>query len=267
MPTTEEEKYNIFVPVDVFDSVSKSEQAEDGEWYVRGFAATPDLDMQGDIVLPEGIDIGYFSTKGFINYEHKQDAEYIIGVPTDNCYVDLEKGLFVEARLMKENKYAQSMWSLANMIKKSGIDRNLGFSIEGAVKSRSDYDKRVIEGVMVKNVALTTHPANPNATWETLVKAWETGYATTPDEQTGAAAFRKEHLAPEVTNLTNAVRTISKLNVMPKEDKDYVIKEAAKSFDNEPSLDVSAVMLQLSRGISFNQAQDFIVRSRKEKNE
>jgi len=54
---------------------------------------------------------------------------------------------------------------------------------------------------------------------------------------------------------------------MPKEDKDYVIKEAAKSFDNEPSLDVSAVMLQLSRGISFNQAQDFIVRSRKEKNE
>ncbi|MCC9083669.1 hypothetical protein LOS22_14605 [Enterococcus faecium] len=48
-----QEKYNIFVPIDVAGSVEKSEQANDGEWYVQGYATTPDLDLQGDIILPQ----------------------------------------------------------------------------------------------------------------------------------------------------------------------------------------------------------------------
>lgn len=259
-----QEKYNIFVPIDVAGSVEKSEQANDGEWYVQGYATTPDLDLQGDIILPQGIDISYFVTKGWVNYEHKQDAEYIIGVPTDNCYVDLNKGLFVEAKLMKESKYAQSMWQLANTIQKSGISRQLGFSIEGAVTSRNARDNRIIEGVAIRNVALTTHPANPQATWETLVKSWTTGYGITPETQTDAGALRRKMLKEDITNLTYAVQTVAKLYGKKPEDKEFILREVAKSFDQETSEpELSAFMLQLTRGVSLQEANNFI-ESRKE---
>lgn len=259
-----QEKYNIFVPIDVAGSVEKSEQANDGEWYVQGYATTPDLDLQGDIILPQGIDISYFVTKGWVNYEHKQDAEYIIGVPTDNCYVDLNKGLFVEAKLMKESKYAQSMWQLANTIQKSGISRQLGFSIEGAVTSRNARDNRIIEGVAIRNVALTTHPANPQATWETLVKSWTTGYGITPETQTDAGALRREMFKEDITNLTYAVKTVAKLYSKKPEDKEFILREVAKSFDQETSEpELSAFMLQLTRGVSLQEANNFI-ESRKE---
>lgn len=264
MNGTNETKYSIFVPVDIQGSVNKSE--EDGEWYVRGYATTPDLDLQDDIILPNGIDMNYFLTKGWINYEHKQDAEYIIGVPTDKCYVDIDKGLFVEAKLMKDNKYARSMWELANTIKKSGINRQLGFSIEGAVTSRNSRDRRIIEGVSVRNIALTTHPANPNATWDTVVKSWTTGHGTTPDTQVDAGALRREMFSNDIEHLTYAVKTVAKMYNMENEDKEFVLREVAKSLDSEnPNMDYSVIMLQLGRGVSLQSAKDFI-ESRKETN-
>lgn len=266
MSKAQETKYNIFVPMDIEGSVEKSEQSSDGEWYVRGFATTPDLDLQGDIILPQGVDMSYFLTKGWINYEHKQDAEYIIGVPTDNCRVDLSKGLFVEAKLLKDNKYAQSMWELARTIQKSGINRQLGFSIEGAITSRNDRDNRVIEGVTVRNVALTTHPANPQATWETVVKSWTTGHGTSPDTQVDAGALRREMFAPDITNLTNAVKAVAKMYGMEKSDKEFILSEVAKCLDSDtPNLSYSAIMLQLGRGVSLQEANNFI-KSRKETN-
>lgn len=259
-----QEKYNIFVPVDVAGSVEKSEQANDGEWYVQGYATTPDLDLQGDIILPQGIDISYFVTKGWVNYEHKQDAEYIIGVPTDNCYVDLNKGLFVEAKLMKNSKYAQSMWQLANTIQKSGISRQLGFSIEGAVTSRNSKDNRIIEGVAIRNVALTTHPANPQATWETLVKSWTTGYDISAETQENASTLRREMFKEDITNLTYAVQKVAELYNKKPADKEFILREVAKQFDNEPPKpELSAIMLQLTRGISLQEANNFI-KNRKE---
>lgn len=261
---TSETKYNIFVPLDIESSVTKSQESDDGEWYVQGFATTPDLDLQGDIVAPSGIDASYFMTKGWINYEHKQDAEYLIGVPTDNCFVDVQKGLFVEAKLLKDNKYARSMWELANTIQKSGINRQLGFSIEGAVISRNERDSRIIEGVAIRNVALTTHPANPQATWETLVKSWTTGHGTTPETQVDAGALRREMFTEDITNLTSAVKTVAKLYSLPSKEKEFVLREVAKSLDEEKcEKDLGAVMLQLGRGVSLQQATNFI-ESRKE---
>lgn len=261
---TSETKCNIFVPIDIEGSVAKSNDSDDGEWYVQGFATTPDLDLQGDIVSPDGIDASYFMTKGWINYEHKQDAEYLIGVPTDNCYVDVRKGLFVEARLLKDNKYARSMWELAKTIQKSGINRQLGFSIEGAVISRSSRDSRIIEGVAIRNVALTTHPANPQATWETLVKSWTTGHGTTPETQVDAGALRREMFTEDISNLTSAIKAVAKLYNLPSKEKEFVLREVAKSFDDEKSnMDLGAIVLQLGRGVSLQQATDFI-ESRKE---
>lgn len=253
------EKYNIFVPIDIENSILKSESQDGGEWYVQGYATTPDLDLQGDIILPQGIDISYFISKGWINYEHKNEAEYIIGAPTDNCYVDINKGLFVEAKLMKENKHAQSMWKLANAIQKSGIRRNLGFSIEGAVVSRNARDNRIIEAVVIHNVALTTHPANPQATWETLVKSWTTGYESSPETQVDGGALRREMFKQDITNLTYAVQTISNLYGKKPDEKEFILREVAKSIEMDISeKELTKFMLQLSRGVSYKEASAFI---------
>lgn len=260
--TQKEDKFNIVVPIDIGDSLSKSEERNDGEWYVQGYATTPDLDLQGDIVLPTGVDTSYFMTKGFINYEHKSDAEFIIGVPTDNSYVDLKKGLFVEAKLFPDNQHAQAMWNLAHMIQKAESNRTLGFSIEGAVIARDDFDKRVIKEVAIQNVALTTHPANPEATWETLVKSWATGHSVDPNNHTGSASLRRAPLSSTVTDLTNAVRIVSQFYGMySDEEKDYVIREVNNNLEHEADKskeDYGQVVLQLFGGASYDDAWQFL---------
>lgn len=253
----EEVKMDIFVPIDIDSSIAKSEESEKvgtGEWYVRGYASTPHLDLQGDIVQPAGIDIDYFVKSGWINYEHKQDAKYVVGVPTDNCHVDFRKGLFVEARLLKDNPYAQEMWDLANSIKKSGVDRKIGFSIEGVIKKRNDRDNRIVEELTIRNVALTKNPANPHATWETFMKSWTTGHEVNPTEMSNASALRTEQLAQAITTLTH----LSKIG--SPQEKDRMWSEATKYLEkagrrNEES---DKLILQLARGVSRKDASEFV---------
>lgn len=256
-----ERPVNVFIPVDLEKSFSKSKSTEDGKgWYVQGFASTPDLDLQNDIVSPDGIDISYFKEYGWINYEHKQDAEFIIGAPTENCYVDFEKGMFVEAKLYADSPYAQAMWKLAQSIKKSGDSRCLGFSIEGAILRRSSHDERVIESLVVRNVALTTHPANPHATWETFVKSWTTGYGISPETQVNAGALRREEIVGAITTLSH-VYAISDADLLDK-TWDDVSKYFAEQGNEGVDKQIATILLQLSRGISKQQADDFLNKER-----
>ncbi len=243
------------MPIDVNKSIDKTAEANEQEsWIICGYASTPDMDFQGEIIEPEGIDIDYFIRYGWINYEHKQDAQYQIGVPTENCYVDIQKGLYVEARLIKDNQYAEQMWKLANDVKKSGINRNIGFSVEGKIESRDENDSRIITGLMVKNVALTTHPANPNATWDVLMKSWETGHGITPETQTNAGALRKEDLASAITVISGLYKLKS-----PKEVSD-LLKSVGELLDatQRSNKEQAIVMLQLGRGISKDQAYSYL---------
>lgn len=203
------------------------------------------------MVDPEGVDISHLVEHGYINYEHYQGDEFRIGAPTKNTYVDKNIGLYVEAKLYKENPYAKSIWNLANNIAKSGIDRKLGFSIEGFARERDKEDPRVIRKTYITNVAITTSPANPNAVWEAFMKSFLTGNGITPDTQTDAAALRSESFARSLYNLSYAYKHIDK----PKEFE-QVWKEVGAYLDSmERNTPESAVMfLQLSKGYSRQEA-------------
>lgn len=252
---SEEIKMNIFVPIDIESSLQKSKDTEGGEnWYVRGFASTPHLDLQGDIVQPSGIDIEYFKNYGWVNYEHQQDAKYAIGTPTEKCYVDFEQGLFVEAMLFKDNPYAQEMWELAKSVDKSGSDRKLGFSIEGSIRKRNQNDSRIIEDLVIKNIALTKSPANPNATWEFFMKSWTTGHDINPATQSDAGALRRESLAHSITNLTWTYK------LADAGELDRVWQDVGTYLDSSKrsTPESAVIMLQLARGISRVDAQKFV---------
>lgn len=253
----EEIKMDIFIPLDIESSIQKSQDEDGGEnWYVRGFASTPDLDLQGDIVQPSGINIDYFVQYGWLNYEHQQDAKYAVGAPTQNCYVDFQKGLFVEAILFKDNEYAQEMWKLANSVDKSGTGRKLGFSIEGGIRKRNSKDNRIIEELVIKNVALTKSPANPHATWEYFMKSWTTGHAINPSEMTDGAALRRESLGQAITQLSYAYSVKSPLELTD------LWTDVSKYLDQSKKVtpEVATVLLQVAKGLSREDAQAFVTK-------
>lgn len=242
----------MFAPIDLEESIKKSnDNPTEKSWYLRGYATTPDLDLQDDIVDPNGLDISYFVTNGYINYEHQQGEQFIIGAPTEGTHVDPEVGLYVEAKLYKGNPYAKRIWTLAKNISKSGIDRKLGFSIEGYVKKRDKHDPRIIKSAYITNVAVTTSPANPQATWEAFMKSFLTGYGMTPDTQIDAAALRTESFARSLYNLSWTLK-----NLQDPEAFDAMWKEIGDYLDSmDRYTPESAVLfLQLSKGYSREEA-------------
>lgn len=256
--TLEEMKFNAFVPLDLEKSVSTESDTNEYS-VVSGWASTPSVDLQNDIVNPKGIDIEYFKSQGYINYEHERDK--VVGIPTDNCYVDVNKGLFIEAKLWKNDDNVIKMLDLAEKLEKSGSGRRLGFSIEGAVKKRNTNDSRVIEEVMITGVALVKNPANPEATWESFVKSFLTGHGTTPETQEDAGALRREQLASSITNLAY----VTKIKDL-KEFNDVwngAIENLSKS--NNMGYEESVVTLQLAKGLSRKDAELAVMDINKQK--
>lgn len=165
----------------------------------------------------------------------------------------MNRGLFVEAILFKDNKHAQSMWELAKNLKKEGIDRNLGFSIEGFVNKRNDRNENVIEDIVIRNVAITTNPANTHATWESFVaKTWTTGTDVNPETMEDGAALRVESLAQAITVLTSQMQHL--------EEPDKGWSEVAKYLDKsgKSSRENGILLLQLSKGVSYGEASEYI---------
>lgn len=160
-------------------------------------------------------------------------------------------GLYVEGKLYKDNPYAESIWNLAKSINRSGIDRKLGFSIEGYAVERNQQDPRIIEKTYITNVALTTSPANPNATWETFMKSFLTGHGISPETQQNAGALRTESLARSLYNLSFAYQSLQK-----PQEFESVWKEIGNYLDAmDRQTPESAVMfLQLFKGYSRNDA-------------
>ncbi|MDT3616734.1 hypothetical protein, partial [Cronobacter sakazakii] len=165
--------------------------------------------------------------------------------------MDIEKGLFIEAKLWKNDENVVKMLDLAEKLEKSGSGRRLGFSIEGAVKKRNINDNRVIDEVMITGVALVKNPANPEATWESFMKSFLTGHGTSPDTQVDAGALRKEEIASSITNLAY----VTKIKDL-KEFNDVwngVVEDLSKS--NSMGYEESVLTLQLAKGLSRKDAE------------
>lgn len=253
----EETKFNAFVPMDLSKSVDVDNDTQQYST-VSGWASTPSIDLQNDIVNPKGIDIEYFKEHGYINYEHQSDN--IVGFPTENCYVDIEKGLYIEAKLFKDNEHVVKMIDLAEKLQKSGSGRKLGFSIEGAIKSRNINDNRVIDEVVISAVAITKNPANVEATWERFMKSFLTGDGTTPETQVDAGALRRESLASSIVNLTylTKIKDIKTYN----DTWNGIVEDLTKS--NKMGYEESVVTLQLCKGLSRKDAELAVMNIKKE---
>lgn len=153
--------FHFFMPV---ESVTKS-TSKDGRRMIQGIASTDARDLQGEIVLPNGIDYAYFLKHGYINDDHKDGPEHKVGEPTD-CQVT-SKGLWLKGFLYKGKERSDHWWEHINTLENSGSKRRVGFSIQGKVLRR---DGQTIVKCWLQDVAITASPVNTN-TWAEVVKS------------------------------------------------------------------------------------------------
>jgi len=130
----------IFVPLEKYDEEKR---------LAIGYASTPALDSQGEIVKREAVEAALPSYMRFANIRemHQPSA---VGVAQE---ADLDaRGLRIAAKVVDDDAWEKV---------KQGVYK--GFSIGGRVTARDPNDHRVITGLELTEISLVDRPANPEA--------------------------------------------------------------------------------------------------------
>lgn len=193
--------------------VQKSyDESGEGKRYIFGRASSGHVDDDGDIILQQFLDITPFVERGFFNYEHKDDPEYIVGFPyKEECKVT-EDGFYVAGELFKNHPVADKLWDLIVRLKRENIPRKLYFSIEGKATRYASDPPGVIRGFRVYDVAITRKPVNTNTYLDAIVKSVQVDgspalYVINPHEMvSGTNPLRKEFIVGTAKILTYLLR-------------------------------------------------------------
>jgi hypothetical protein len=224
---SKEESFSFFMPMEK-SVLAKSlesntpDNTDPRSWVVAGHASTDSKDLDGEVVVPLGIQTDYFLREGLLTWDHKPGPENKVGTPTD-AYVD-NKGFYVKGFLWKPVPAAQHIRLLMKTFAEHPeYNRHVGWSIEG--KTLKMEGNRIVS-CWLKDATLTCNPIN-NSTYASLAKslagcdyytiggktacsckkpedtkkALEAGYAVT--DQTGGDALRTQDLERKLKILTN----------------------------------------------------------------
>lgn len=158
----------VLAPLRKSDGATEADVEE--ERRIGGTCSTESLDRQDERVLAKGLDFNPFLSYGWFNDNHSPATSAVLGWPT-NVFLKSDRW-FTEGCLLKKGyKPADDIWELARSLEKSKAPRLLGFSIEGKVVQRDTSSNRIIRAI-VRNVAITNCPVNPDCEWRALVKAF-----------------------------------------------------------------------------------------------
>ena len=150
------------------DNFIKSEDKKNGRIYIEGIISTENEDAQGEVMVQKGMSFDYFKKRGYINLEHRQGPENMLGAPTELKSIKY-KGVpatYMKGYLFADNPKVQEIITSINSMKAADCDRSLGFSVEGAVIERDKNNPNIITKSKILNVSLVASPANPDSTLE-----------------------------------------------------------------------------------------------------
>lgn len=244
---TLEKSFQIHIPVELVKSSDSSNSGEESEndWKIGGIASTEDIDLQGEEILQDGLDITVLKAgRGLFNNNHSNNPEDILGEIEDAEFID-HKGkpaLVVKGYLFKHQDRAKAYYNIMKSVKK-GRSPRVHFSIEGKVVERDMANTAKIRKARVTKVALTLDPVNTN-TFANLMKSLQTenklaeqeflfndilnqirevidlkvkkaisagaGYAGAPSSRTGGSAMSTESLDKKTKKITYKSRKQAK---------------------------------------------------------
>lgn len=239
-------------------TISKSDDEKDDTWYISGYASTDAVDTDGEQIEPEGIDYSWFKDNGWITYEHLHNPASIIGEPLEDGIQTDGHGLHLKGFLYKGSEKAQEIWNLSKELQKEPLsNRSMAFSVEGQVKDRDPVNPNIITAMNLTAVTVTTHPANPEARWQPVAKSME-GYEIDPNAMEDISALRRESLVGTNREVANAITTLT--YVLNKKDSNDILGEAERLMRTNGTLSKNdlSIILQLSKGISRDEAMDFV---------
>lgn len=166
-----EGRFRLSVPIEPTVLIKAKPKAAKEHWIIEGTASTEDTDLQDEVVVQDGIDFQPLMKQGFINWNHLEGPENIIGVPLE---VKLIEGpsLYIKAELLQEVARAEAVYALARSLddwNKSNPDkhRRLAWSIEGR---KEEQEGARITRCTVDQMAVTHEPVNP-FTFANLVRS------------------------------------------------------------------------------------------------
>lgn len=215
--------------------------------WIQGIASTSHSDLQGEVVVQDGIDFSYFLKHGYFNNDHKPGFENKVGEPTE-CKIT-KNGLWVKGFLYNDHKIADQIWELMQAQEANPLSkRKIGFSIEGKVKRRNG---RKIEECWIQDIAITPAPVN-TATWAEIAKSLSSQEWATKDKD-----YEEEE---------KALTTTSGSAVIPESLEGKPARDLDKSLTFEEAVDYVSKSTGLSRKDSAN-IVNFIMNARSNYND
>ena len=201
--------FSTFVPFELIEKGAENSESEKLTARIGGIISTESRDQQGEVIDQTGVNWDYFLKHGWFNYEHKQGPENILGHP-ELVYETRANGkpaTRVEGVLYLHKAKAKEVWETAMAMKKAGVKRQLGFSVEGQVLERN---QKQIRRARVLNVAITAHPVNPDARLEVLARSL-TGYQTPaqPDPDASLSPLVPQSMGSELPSKKPELKRIS----------------------------------------------------------
>lgn len=162
-------RFRLWAPFDLLDKAG-----EPGKplGRIRGIVSSESVDRDGEVVVQDGIDWGWFKSHGTITFGHPLSALNTIGEPLEIKSTDVGGTPATEmtGALWLDDKVGRAVWDKARVMAKSS-KRRLGFSIEGGVLARDpENPKRVVKS-FVHSVAVDPAPRNNEAWMEPLAAA------------------------------------------------------------------------------------------------
>lgn len=139
---------------------------------IEGIASTEDPDLQNEIVVQKGMDFEPFLEEGYLNWDHREGPENIIGEPLEARIIE-GPSLYVKGFLYPDVERAIAVSNLLKSQRLRKSNRKLGWSVEGRITER---DSNRLKKSIVQHIAVTHQPVN-TATWAELVKSMTTGNA------------------------------------------------------------------------------------------
>lgn len=140
---------------------------------IGGWCSTETVDRQDETVVAKGLDFEPFTKWGYYNDNHKQGTADILGWPILaelRTFNSDRLRWYTKGHLFKGTGDSDRVWELAKSMALSKAPRKLGFSIEGKVLERNGRNR--ITRAVVRHVAITNCPVNPECEWSALAKAF-----------------------------------------------------------------------------------------------
>lgn len=261
------EKGNYFATWIPFTTLSKAKKddeqdiMDDSVGMIAGIVSTDDMDFEGEKINQSGLDWSYFLKNGWFNHEHRPGPEAVLGHPTKIEKVDDHKTR-VEGKLYLSKPLAKECYDTAVAMQKAGGERCLGFSIEGKITLRDPIQPKKVLKANVINVAITSHPVNPNTNLEVIAKSMSIGYqeATIPDADASMSALVEQSLEQKVSNATYGntdKKNTNQKRMISKEALKNKLKEHFSDYTNEELERLMNLIIESAKNKSQEKLRDY----------